>query len=255
MIESTDLYRSTIVAGPTENPSLLCWSGFYSLGLNKGENKLATQKEAETQLIKAWACFQQGNHEDAAVFADGASDILHEAADVGFTDTDSPSVPRLRFKDWWIANPSRWFRRSKLDPSEPHTIVCESDVEELSTITKVRRTMKKIIGLIVISAAAGVGSNYLSSPFDGPTQLTRGLFAAVQQCEPCETIRSTDVAICTDCGSTKAIERIAAPLTHPWMGFFTKCHDGWQFKDGSTKFDDAGEYIVPELVVSKTMRM
>ena len=211
---------------------------------------MATQSEAEVQLVQAWACFQQGNHEDAATFCDGASDILHEAADVGFTDTDSPSVPRLRFRDWWIANPSRWFRRDKKNPSEPHTIV-----EPTTTVKKVQKTMKKIIGLIVISAAAGVGSNYLASPFNGPTQVTRGLFSAVQQCESCQSIRSADVDICVDCGSTKAIEKIAAPLTHPWMGFMRKCHDGWQFKDGSTTFDDAGEYIVPELVVSKTMRM
>jgi hypothetical protein len=115
--------------------------------------------------------------------------------------------------------------------------------------------MKKLIGLIVISSAAGVGSNYLSGPFDGPTQLDRGEFAAVQQCDSCQSLRSADVAICVDCGSTDAAERIAAPLSHPWMGFMGKCHDGWQFKDGSTKFSEAGEYIVPELVVSKTMRM
>ena len=114
--------------------------------------------------------------------------------------------------------------------------------------------MKKLIGLIVISAAAGVGSNYLASPFDGPTQLDRGEFAAIHQCESCRAVRSTDVAVCVDCGSTKAIEKIAAPLTHRTI-FMTTSHDGWQFKDGSTTFEDAGEYIVPELVVSKTMRM
>ena len=216
---------------------------------------MPTKSEVETDLIQAWACFKRDEVEDAASFAQDAADELGAVVEKGWDDSPSPAdcqpVPRLNFKDWWIANPSRWFRRDKNNPSEPYTIV----VENSETSPEARGIMKKIIALVVISSAAGIGSNYLSNPFDGPTQLTRGLFAAVQQCESCETIRSADVAICTDCGSTKAIERIAAPLTHPWMGFFTRCHDGWQFKDGSTKFAEAGEYIVPELVVSKTMRM
>lgn len=202
---------------------------------------MATQSEVEAHLIQAWACFKKDKPADASWFAQEAATSLHVAGDEGWTP-DCPPVPRLRFKDWFIMNPGRWFS----------TNVTPDHKEK---VTKRKKVMKKLIGLILISSAAGVGSNYLSSPFDGPTQLNRGEFAAVQQCESCQSIRSDGVDICVDCGSTKAIERIAAPLTHLGFPFTWMTHDGWQFKDGSTKFEEVGEYIVPELVVLKTMRM
>ena len=209
---------------------------------------MATQSEVESHLIQAWACFKRDEVEDAASFAEDARDGLQVAVEGGWEPPDCPPVPRRCFKDWWIANPSRWFRRDKKNPPEPHTIV------EQEPSTEAKRIMKKIIGLIVISGVVGAGSNYFVDPFSGPTQLERGEFAAVQQCESCQSIRSSDVAICVRCGATSAIGRIAAPLTHRTI-FMTTSHDGWQFKEGSTLFDSEGEYVVPELVVIKTMRM
>lgn len=220
---------------------------------------MATQGEAEVHLIQAWACFKHDKPRDAMWFAQEAANQLREAAEKGWSP-DCPPKPRLKFKDWWIANPSRWFRRGKDNPSEPHTIVCESGVEpcesedEPTTTRKVQKTVKKIIGVMALSAIVGVGSNYFVDPFSGPTQLDRGEFAAVQQCESCATIRLVEVRVCAACGETESIDRIAAPLTHRTI-FMTTSHDGWQFKEGSTLFDSEGEYVVPELVVIKTMRM
>lgn len=213
---------------------------------------MATQSEVESHLIKSWACFKRDEVEDAASFAEDARDGLQVAVEDGWDSppADCPPVPRrLRFKDWRIANPSRWFRRDKSCPSESHTIV------EPEPSTEAKRIMKKIIGLIVISGVVGAASNYFTDPFSGPTSVVRGQFSAVSQCESCATIRLAEVRVCADCGETEAIDRIAAPLSTQYLGGMYKFDAGWQFKDGSTLFDSEGEYVVPELVVIKTMRM
>ena len=111
-------------------------------------------------------------------------------------------------------------------------------------------------GASLLSFAFGsIRSNYLTDPFSGPTSVVRGQFSAVSQCESCATIRLAEVRVCAVCGETEAIDRIAAPLSTQYLGGMFKFDAGWQFKDGSTLFDSEGEYVVPELVVIKTMRM
>lgn len=204
---------------------------------------MTTRSEVESHLIQAWTCFKRDEIEDAASFADEAATELQENFDSehGWDEepVDCPPVPRLKFRDWWIMNPRRWFSRN------------------VKPVTKRKKAMKKFIGVMIASMAVGVSSSYLTNPFQGPTSVARGQFSAVQQCETCSTIRLNDVnihSVCANCGASGAVDRIAAPLTHRLFGIGPSLDDGWQFKDGSTLFITEGEYVVPELVV-KTRRM
>jgi hypothetical protein len=202
---------------------------------------LALKSEAESHLIQAWACFKRGENKDAASFCNEASDELYWA-DKGGWEQEVPPIETGK-RRWWF----EW--RKKNPPEEPKA------VEGCPTVTTRKGIMKKLIGLIILSGSVGVGSHFVPDVVQGPTQLVRGEFLAVQQCDSCESIWSEEEKLCTKCGSTTAIEKIAAPLTHRLCGFLWDSDDGWQFKDGSTKLHSAGEYIVPELVVRKTKRL
>jgi len=194
------------------------------------------KSEVETALVNAWTGFKKDDLSEAESWASEAFQLLASVREDGSYADDCPPVPRLKFRDWWIMNPRRWFSKN------------------VKPTTTVRKTMKKLIGVLLLSAVVGAGANYIDPLVQGPTSVDRGQFSAVSQCDTCDAIRLNDVDICADCGATDAVERIAAPLTHKRLGFFMRVDDGWQFKDGSTLFETEGEYVVPELVI-KTRRM
>ena len=218
-------------------------SGLFVVGsLHIGEN-VATKTDCRNAVINAYGCIQRDELRDADSFLSDAFKWINGHVH-GATPFDSePHQIVRRLRDWWIVrqlNPMRWFKRAERP-------VDLSEVEE----PKRRITVKKLIGLVAISGIVGAGSSYISSDFGGPTQLERGQFTSIQQCVGCETIR-TEGNVCTQCGETQATEKIAAPLM--WRPFRANYSKGWQFKDGSTELPN-GEWIVPELVVTKTMRM
>lgn len=205
---------------------------------------MATKTDCRNAVINAYGCIQREELVDANSFLSDAYKWLHGHVNGGQPFESEPHQIVRRFRDWWIVrqlNPLHWFKRAERP-------VDLSDVEK----PKRRVTLKKAIVLIVCSAVAGVGSNYITSDFGGPTELERGQFTQIQQCDGCTAIR-TEGKVCTQCGTAEATEKIAAPLSWNPLGL-RSCHRGWQFKDGSTVLLE-GEWVVPELVVVKTMRM
>lgn len=215
--------------------------GSYLGLLHIGEN-VATKKDCRDAVINAYGSLERGELGQAHSFIGDAYKLIGSHINGTNCFTEEPPERGFCFSDWWIVrqlNPLRWFRR--LDRP--------TDLDK----PKRRVTLKKAIVLIACSVAAGVGSNYLTD-FGGPTELERGQFTSIQQCDSCEAIR-TEGKVCTQCGTSEATEKIAAPLRAQHLGGFFQSEAGWQFKDGSTQLNESGEYIVPELVVMNTRRM
>lgn len=209
------------------------------------------KSEVEASLVNAWSCFKRDEMDEASSWAAEARHLLDEAAEKGGWEFELQPVAKLRLRDWWIFRPIRWLspnywrRRNSLKNVTP---------DHKEKVIKGKKTMKKLIGVLCLSAVVGAGANHITPLLQGPTSVDRGQFSAVSQCDTCDAIRLDDVDVCTDCGATESVERIAAPLTHKHLGLFMRVDDGWQFKDGSTLFETEGEYVVPELVI-RTRRM
>jgi hypothetical protein len=205
---------------------------------------VATKTDCRNAVINAYGAIQRDELEGANRYLADAYNWLSRHLNGAKPFDSEPHQIVRRLRDWWIVrqlNPLRWFKRTERKPG---------DIEK----PKGRATLKKTIAVVVFSVAAGIGSNYFTSDFGGPTALERGQFTQIQQCNGCETIR-TEGKVCAQCGTSAATEKIAAPLRAYHLGGFWQTDAGWQFKDGSTQLIKSGEYIVPELVVLKTMRM
>ncbi len=208
---------------------------------------MATKTDCRNAIINAYGSLERNELMDAESFIDDAHKGLKCGLEAGgFDEEETPTLTRVKFRDWWTVrhlNPVRWFNRTDC-PSEPHTIV----------EPKRRVTVKKLIAIMAVSAVVGVSSNYLSGDFGGPADVSRGQFTQVQVCDGCKVLRNGG-DLCPNCGATESAEKIAAPLNWQLFGVGPVHQQGWQFKDGSTNFFSDGQYVVPELIVSKTKRM